>query len=308
MKMLKSCLFVVVMIMVAAIVFSGCKKGGKLTSITVTPADLAVIPGTPLHYQAQGHLSDGANYFLATTIWSSSTPSVAEIDPTSGFVVTSATGATIITATDPYSTFTGTALLTVDLLSSITVTPTLPSMAQGSTHQFTATGFLATNGTQTITQDLTTFATLSWTTSSATATVVNTPGVAGSGVVTAGTTTGTVFIQAMEVTSGITGTTMLTVTSVPLSYLTITAPVNASIGLSTGATTTLQFQVQGTYNTGGPDPADWTMRSIWSSSDIGVATIDATGLAYAIGEGVTNIVATDPITSIATSTTLKVTP
>ncbi len=151
MKMLKSCLFVVVLIIVAAIAFSSCGKGGKLTSLTVTPGDITVIPGTSLQYQAQGHLSDNATYFLSTAIWSSSTPSVANIDPTSGFVVSADTGTTLITVSDPYSNFTGTTLLTVDLLSSVTVTPTLPSMTPGLTHQFTATGILAHGATQDLT-------------------------------------------------------------------------------------------------------------------------------------------------------------
>ena len=328
MKMLKSYLFVVVLIIVAAIAFSSCSKGGKLTSITVIPADTTVIPGTSLQYQAQGHLSDNANYFLATSNWSSLTPSVGPIEPTTGFLVTGISGTTLITASDPYSNFTGTTLLTVDLLSSVTVTPTLPSMTRGLTHQFTATGFLATIGTQTvITQDLTTFPTLSWTSSDpAIATVVNTPGVAGTGVVTiVTTTTGTATIQASIVTSDGTGTitktgsTIITVTATPLSSLAIySGPTNSTSPpkLATGETVT--FSATGTYADSPQDTRDWTLSAIWSSSNTAVATIDfydpaaavaagtTTITVTAVAPGVTTITATDPITSLASSATLTV--
>lgn len=304
MKMLKSFLFVVVLIIVAAIAFSSCKNGGKLTSIIVTPGDITVIPGTSLQYQAQGHLSDNATYFLSSAIWSSSTPSVAHIDPTSGFVVSADTGTTLITVSDPYSNFTGTTLLTVDLLSSVTVTPTLPSMTPGLTHQFTATGILAHGATQDLTSRVT------WTTSPdiTIATVVSTPGVAGTGVVTS-LATGTALIQAaivtiatdMTSTTTIVGSTMLTVTSLPLSSLAID-PSAAIISLPTG---TQQFTVTGKL-TDGTTP--WQGSAVWSSSNTAVATVDInSGLATAgTTTGVTTITATDPITSLASSATLTV--
>ncbi len=298
MKMWKSFLFVVVLIIGAAIGFSSCGKGGKLTSITITPGDITVIPGTSLQYQAQGHLSDNATYFLSTAIWSSSTPSVATIEPTTGFVLSAATGTTLITASDPYSNFTGTTLLTVDLLSSVTVTPALPSMTPGLTHQFTATGILAHGATQDLTSRVT------WTTSPdiTIATVVSTPGVAGTGVVTS-LATGTAVIQAIatDLTSTIVGSTMLTVTSLPLSSLTID-PTAAVISLPTG---TQQFTVTGKL-TDGITP--WQGSAVWSSSNTTVATIDInSGLATAgTTTGVTTITATDPITSISSSATLTV--
>ena len=298
MKMWKSFLFVVFLIIVAAIGFSSCGKGGTLTSLTVTPGDITVIPGTSLQYQAQGHLSDNAAYFLSTAIWSSSTPSVATIEPTTGYVLSAATGTTLITASDPYSNFTGTTLLTVDLLSSVTVTPALPSMTPGLTHQFTATGILAHGATQDLTSRVT------WTTSPdiTIATVVSTPGVAGTGVVTS-LATGTAVIQAIatDLTSTIVGSTMLTVTSLPLSSLTID-PTAAVISLPTG---TQQFTVTGKL-TDGITP--WQGSAVWSSSNTTVATIDInSGLATAgTTTGVTTITATDPITSISSSATLTV--
>lgn len=318
-KILKSYSLAVIVITAAILGISGCGKNGKMMSITVTPADISVIPGTPLQYQAQGNLSDGTTYFLSIVDWSSSDTTVALIDPTGGFLVASTTTGTVtIAAADPYSTFIGTTSLAVALLSSITVTPTNPSMTPGLTHQFTATGILANSATQ----DLTTFATCTWTSSDTTvATVVSTPGIGGSGVVTS-VAPGTAIIQASVLTSDgtgssitVTGTTTLTVTSVPLaslafnpaSDLNLTIPLTVSSGTTTMASTH-QYDVTGTYSDSTQQPSsDWTSSAIWSSSNPAIATINATGLATAVAFGTTTITAADPITGIAMSSALTVT-
>jgi hypothetical protein len=316
MKVLKSYMVAGVMITAAILGVASCGRNGKMTSITVFPANISVIPGTPLQYQAQGNLSDGTTFFLSIVDWSSSDRTIAAIDPTSGFLVASATtGTAVITADDPYSDFIGTTSLTVDVLSSVTVTPTTPSMTPGLTYQFTATGMLANGATQ----NLTTFATCTWTSSDTNvATVVSTPGIAGSGVVTAGSTTGTAVIQASILTSDSTGSaitvigsTTLTVTSVPLaslafnpvSDLNLSIPLTVSNGTST--VSTHQYDVIGTY--ADSTTRDWTTMAIWSSSNPAVATINAAGSATAVAIGTATITATDPITGIALSSALTVT-
>ncbi len=324
MKILKSCFMVVLVITAAVMVFSSCGRNGKMTSIAVLPENISMIPGTSQQFQAQGHLSDGTTYFLATVNWSlmstAGTASVT-IDPTLGLAVASdltPTGSFVITAADPYSTFTGTTTLTVSLLSSITVTPNLPSMTPGLTHQFSATGNLANGATQ----DLTSFVT--WTTDNpAIATIVSTPGVAGTGIVTS-VATGTAVIQASLLTSDGTGTkktvigaTTLAVTPVPLASLAIPqSQQNQTINMAS----TQQFSATGTYSAGTPPlpSLDWTFRAIWSSSNTAVATINAYDPAAAVAAGATTITvtavapgttvitATDPITGIAASTTLTV--
>jgi hypothetical protein len=268
------------------------------------PANVSIIPGMSQQYQAQGNLSDGVTYFLSVVTWSSSNTAVVTIDPVSGLAISKTTGTTTITAVNPYSGFSDSTTLTVDLLSSITVTPATPSMTPGLTHQFTATGTLANGATL----DLTSFAT--WTTSppdSTIATVENTPGVAGTGIVTAGTTTGTVFIQAIatDQTSTVVGSTMLTVYPVPLASLTFNpaSDLNLIIPLTTsnGTTTvpaTHHYDVTGIYS-GETATHDWTSSAIWSSSNPAVATINANGLVAAVAPGTTTITATDPITGVA---------
>jgi uncharacterized protein YjdB len=316
-KIFKSCSFAVILI--AAALLSGCGKNGKMESISVTPANINVIPGTLVQYQAQGHLSDGATYFLSVVDWSSSDRTIAPIDPSGGFILTTtSTGTAVITADDPYSSFTGTTSLTVSPLSSLTVTPTSPSMTPGATYQFTATGTLANDATQ----DLTTFATCSWSTSDASvATVVNTPGVIGTGFVTAGSTTGTAVIQASVLTTDGTGSaitviasTTVTNTSVPLaslafnpsSDLDLLIPLTVSNGTST-VPSTHQYDVIGTYADSTTHTLDWTTMATWSSSNPAVATISAAGSATAVAVGTATITATDPITGIAISSALTVT-
>jgi Bacterial Ig-like domain (group 2) len=314
-KILKSCSFAVILI--AAALLGGCGKNGKMESITVTPANISVIPGTLVQYQAQGHLSDGATYFLSVVDWGSSDRTIAPIDPAGGFLLTStSTGTAVITAADPYSSFTGTTSLAVSPLSSLTVTPTSPSMTPGSVYQFTATGTLANGATQ----NLTTFSTCSWSSSDlAVATVVSMPGIPGTGIVTAGSTTGTAVIQASVLTTDgtgsaitVTGSTTVTVTSVPLaslafnpsSDLNLLIPLTVSNGTST-VPSTHQYDVTGTYanNT----TLDWTTMATWSSSDPAVASVSATGSATAVAVGTTTITVTDPITGIAISSALTVT-
>jgi hypothetical protein len=321
MKILKSCILIAVMLAAAAMVFSSCGKNGRPTSITVLPANPSIIPGTSQQFQAQGNLSDGVTYFLSVVNWSSSNTAVATIDPVSGLASApspTTTGTTTITAVNPYSGFTDSTTLTVSPLSSITVTPNLPGMTPGLTHQFVATGTLVTSATTTIapTQDLTGF--VSWTSSNpAVATVVSTPGIAGTGIVTS-VATGTALIQASIVTLDTTGTTTVTVTGstiltvspVALTSLAIeTIPTNPTspptISLAAG---TLQFKATATFSDG--STKDWTPSVIWSSSNTAVATIDTTnvyGLATLVAPGVTTIAAVDPITGILMSTALTVT-
>jgi hypothetical protein len=314
-KILKSCSFAVVLI--AAALLGSCGKNGKMMSITVIPTNISVIPGTLLQYQAQGNLSDGTTYFLSIVDWSSSDASIAPIDPTGGFLLTSTnTGTAVITADDPYSSFTGTTSLAVSTLSSLAVAPTSPSMTPGSTYQFTATGTLANGATQ----NLTSFGTCTWSTSDpSVATVVSTPGIPGTGIVTAGSTTGTAVIQASVLTSDgtgstitVTGSTTVTVTSVPLASLAFNPSSDQNLliplTVSNGTTTvpsSHQYDVIGTY--ANSTTLDWTLMALWSSSNPAVASINAAGSATAVAVGSTTITATDPITGIAISSALTVT-
>jgi len=172
----------------------------------------------------------------------------------------------------------------IKTLSYISVTPTNPSAAAGTTRQFTATGTYSDNSTQ----DLTALAT--WSSSDASKATVDASGKASA--LAYGTTT----ISATK--EGRTGTTILTVTTATLSSIAVT-PTNPIIANGTSG----QFTAIGTFSDNSTQ--DLTTSAVWSSSDASKATVDSTGKAVALAAGTTTITATSGL--ISGSSTLTVT-
>jgi len=173
-----------------------------LTSISLSPAS-ARIPSTPAgitqQFTATGAFSDGTSLDISTqVIWSSSNIAVATI--TSGGLATSVAGG-ISTITATYQTISGNTILTVTSagLTSISVTPTNPNVAQGATQQFTAIGIYSDGTSWDITPQVT------W--SSANTSVVT---VSSTGLATT-VAPGTATITAAS--GNISGSAILTVTS-----------------------------------------------------------------------------------------------
>ena len=178
-------------------------------------------------------------------------------------------------------------------------------MSVGTKHQFKTEALLdwASDSTTAITQELTSSPTISWSVdNSADLTTATT---SSAGLITAGTTAGSVTITAFYPYSSLTATTTLTVTDKPLDSITVTAPSS-----SIAAGTTQQYTATGNYSDPTTPTRDFTTSVIWSSSNTRVATIDATGLVTAgsTTTSTTTIKATDPITGKAGSATLAVTP
>ena len=169
-------------------------------------------------------------------------------------------------------------------LVSIAVTPANPSIAKGTTQQFTATGTYSDSSSQNLTSSVT------WSSSStATATIT-------SGGLATGAGTGSTTIQA---TSGsISGSTGLTVTAPVLVSIAVT-PANPSVTVGT----TQQFIATGSYSDSSTQ--NLTGSVTWSSSDTAAATITSAGLATGVATGNTTIQATSG--SINGSTSLTVT-
>jgi hypothetical protein len=196
-----------------------------------------------------------------------------------------------------------------DGLISITVTPANPSIAAGNTQQFTATGIYSNGSTQNLT------ASVLWSSSVPGVATINAAGLAssispGSTIITAAYVTSppggvapgvaprTPIVVSPPVSSGITGSTTLTVTAPTLVSMAVT-PANPSIA----AGQTQQFTATGTYSNGSTQ--NLTSTATWSSSATGVATMSTTGLASALGVGQTTIAAASG--AINGSTTLTVT-
>jgi len=181
-----------------------------LSSIQVTPTNATIADGTTLQYTATGIFSDGTTQNLTGSVtWASSTSTVATISNATGskgLATAVDPGSTTISATSGAIVGSTSLTVTAATLVSIQVTPTNPSIADGTSLQFTAIGTYTDNSTQ----DLTTQAT--WSTSNAnTATISNAAGTRGRATAEAvGTTTITALFGAVS------GSTTLTVTAATL--------------------------------------------------------------------------------------------
>ncbi len=169
-------------------------------------------------------------------------------------------------------------------LTSLAVTPANPSIARGTTKQFTVTGTYSDNTTRDVTSSVT------WSSSDATKATINTAGLA------TGQNVGSATITA---TSGsISGVTTLTVTSATLVSIAIT-PTNSSVAKGTAQ----QFTATGTFSDNSVQ--DLTTQVAWTSSDTIKATVTNAGLATGTGIGSSTITAASG--GISGSTTLTVT-
>lgn len=145
-------------------------------------------------------------------------------------------------------------------LTTVTITPSTPSIAIGKTQQMTATGTYDNGSTDNITQSA------SWASSDAAVATVSSSGLV------AGVSSGTATISATS--SGISGSTTVTVTVANLSSISVT-PTSESI--SSGQTQ--QFTAIGVLQDG--STTDLTSSVTWTSSNTAAATIDDAGLATA---------------------------
>ena len=267
-----------------------------LVSIAVNPTNPSIAPGTTQQFTATGTYSDNTTQDLTTTVmWNSSTAAVAAISSSAGsngLANSVATGSTTITATSGSISGISTLTVTPATLVSITLTPTNPSIALGTSKQFTATGTYSDNSTQNLTTSVT------WKSSSTTvAAISNAAGSNGKATsVAAGSTTIT------ATSGGISGSTALTVTSATLVSISVT-PTNPSIVLGTFK----QFTATGTYSDNSTQ--NLTTSATWKSSSTTVAAISnaagSNGKATSVAAGSTTITATSG--SISGSTTLTVT-
>jgi hypothetical protein len=201
-----------------------------LVSIEVLPATPSVAGGLTQQFTATGHFTDDSTQDLTTqVIWASWNSAVATVsnDPGSnGLATTIAAGSTTVSATsgsvigDTVFTVTDATLVSIDVL------PATPSVAQGLTQQFMATGLFTDNSTQDLTTQVT------WASSDgAVASVSNDPGSNG-----LATTTGVGSTTVSATSGGVSGSATLTVTatSPPLDQL-VAALLVAVTGVGSGA-------------------------------------------------------------------------
>jgi len=178
-----------------------------LVSIDVSPATPTLANGLTQQFTATGHFTDGSTQDLTTEViwasWDSAVTTVSNDPGSNGLATTAAAGSTTVSATsggiigDTVLTVTDATLVSIDVL------PATPSVVNGLTEQFTATGLF----TDSSTQDLTTQ--VIWASSDgAVATVSNDPGSNGLATTTAA---GSTTVSATS--GGVTGNATLIVTS-----------------------------------------------------------------------------------------------
>jgi len=299
------CIVVVAVIALTAIGLMSCGgKNGVLSEIILTPSTPSVAIGYSLQLVAQGVLTDGVTYYMTSLTWSSSNPGIARVDANGLVTAGTVTGKVTITATenDSHKYITGSAELEVAPIQSIAVAPAKPGMAINTAHQFHAVATLSNGATHDLTSCLT--SSLIWATSlPEVATVVSTPGVAGSGVVTAGTVTSQTTITVTDTRSNISGFTLLTVTSTPLTSIAVTASNPALTSLMTGSS--LQLIATAAY--ADATQMDRTLSMTWSSSNPDLASVSDSGLVSALtATGTVTITATDPISAKAGNIALTI--
>jgi 6-phosphogluconolactonase (cycloisomerase 2 family) len=268
-----------------------------LVSIAVTPANPSVANGLSTQFIATGTYTDNSTQNLTSGVaWSSSDTTVASVSNASGsngLAVAVGTGSATITAASGAALGSTTLTVTPATLVSIAVTPANPSIANGTTQQFTATGTYTDNSTQNLT------AAVTWnSTDPGVAAVSNATG--SNGLATTGAQGSATISAAL---GGVSGSTGLTVTAATLVSLTV-IPANPSIANGTSQ----QFAATGTYTDGSTQPL--TAAVTWASSNTSVATLSnaagSNGLASSAGQGTSIISAT--LGSVSGGTLLAVTP
>jgi uncharacterized protein YjdB len=252
----------------------------RITGILINPADPTVPVGTTIQFNAVGYFNDESNRDISSQVaWSSSNPTVATIDA-NGLAKAISTGTTKIQATSGIPPTivggsVGSTTLTVGPanLSSLSVSPSNPSLPAGVTQQLTAMA-IYNDGTS---YDLT--GQVTWSSSDPSVATINSSGLATA--ITPGTTTLSIVF------GGVAGSTTFTVNSATLSALTV-SPANPAI-TSIPVGVTEQFLATGLYSDG--TSFNITNQVSWSSSDPSIGTISNNGLATAVAPGATTLTA-----------------
>src|SRR5881396_3720701 len=250
----------------ATVTVSGCTV--PVASVSVTPASATVAAGQSVQLTATPKDANGNPLSGRTVTWSSNNTSVAIAD-VNGNVTAIAPGSATITATSEGQS--GTAAITVTSVpvASVTVSPASASVQAGQTIQLTATPKDA-NG------NALTGRVVTWSSSNTSVATVN-----AGGFVTSSAAGSATITAASE---GKSGTSAITVTSVPVASVTVSpAPASVQAGQTLQLTATPK-DVNGNPLTG---------RTItWSSSNTSVATVNSSGLVSGVVAGSATITAT----------------
>ncbi|EMK20594.1 Ig-like domain-containing protein [Leptospira kirschneri] len=253
-----------------------------LVSISVSPTNSSIPKGLTEKFKATGIFTDNSNSDITDQVtWDSSNPDILSISNASanhGLASTLNKGNVKVTASIGGIQGSTDFKVTQEALTSIEVSPVLPSIAKGLTQKFTAIGIFTDNSKKDITDQVT------WNSSSAIASVSNLDDNKGLGKAhAAGDTTITATLGKVS------GKTWLTVVPAVLTSIQID-PVNPSLAKGL----TQKFTATGIYSDN--SNKDISSSVTWFSSDSSIATISnaqkSKGNTYGAATGTTNIKAT----------------
>ena len=256
-----------------------------LNSIAVTPAVAGLASGTTLVLSARGTFSDGTTQAIDTaSTWTSSDNTIATVD-TNGTVTGLTPG--LVTITAALGGVSGSSDVAVESVTALQSTPALVTIVQSTSGQFNATATLSDGTSQNVTGSVV------WTSSAPSVAIMSSAsGTKGDAIgISAGVSTITAAL------AGQVAAAQVTVTGATLDSIAIT-PVNPDIALGTSQ----KFKAVGAFSDG--TAQNLTGQVMWSSSDVSVAIIDASGSAASSGIGTTTISAT--MNGVSDTTTLTV--
>ena len=246
-----------------------------LTTIVVNPGSATQPAGIAQQFTALGIWSDHSTQDITSQVsWDTSDHTLTAISPSgsaTGLAPTSPAGVTV-SASLGGLTGSATFIVSAATLTSVSAAPDLAVIPVGANQQFQAAGTFSDHTTADITS------LVNWTSSSLpVATVGLNTGLA------VGISPGSANIDAAfpGASSDSSSLMVLNAALVGISVL----PHSSSIAVGGQQ----QFSVLGTYTDGSTQ--DITASAAWSSSDLGIASISATGLAIPVAPGVTDITA-----------------
>lgn len=192
-----------VLLLLAGVGCTGFFVNPTLTGITVGPT-ATIQQSKTVQMSATGTYDDGTTKTLTKGLfWSSDTQSVATVNGTTGLVTGVSPGTAIITGASGSVSGTATITVTIANLTAIVVTPTNQSITSGDSETFIATG--TANGQQVVITD-----SVTWSFSPSTAAGVSID-TSGNLTTTSGDADGTITVTATDPTTGISGSTNLTI-------------------------------------------------------------------------------------------------
>ncbi|MGY5796221.1 Ig-like domain-containing protein [Rheinheimera faecalis] len=264
-----------------------------LQSILLSPADPSIAAGLSQKFVALGIYADGTSVDISAKVaWNSATAAVSTIN-SQGIALALQPGTSVISASLAGKAASTIFTVTSAELTSISISPSDPSVADGLTTQFIATGLYSDGSTEDISTAV------NWLSSDTSIAVMAADQTTSSGLATAVAPGSTQISASM---GDLSASTSLTVTNAALISIQL-SPLNSILYLGVSQL----YTAVGVYSDGSSQ--DISALVTWASSAQNIATMDTNagenyGLATGVAAGTTQVSAT--LGAISAETTLTV--